>query len=101
MATLGEGSWFGTGDRRRDGALMTDSVGGAVKSLTSDGTLTTGATQPVAVAATARRSLATDSGRVFGWSIGSTDLFWTSDIGASWKVAGALGAPIIKIVELR
>lgn len=101
LSSLGAGAWYASGDRRRDGGLMTEAATGAVKIVSNGGGGGTGATQPVAAGATARRSLATDGGRVFGWSIGSPDLLWTSDVGASWKVAGALGAPIVKIVEMR
>lgn len=100
-ATLGAGAWHASGDRRREAALMTEAATGAVKSVITAGTVSDGAQQPVSEAAAARRSIALDSGRILGWSVGSPDLLWTSDLTVPWKVAGALGAPILKIVELR
>lgn len=80
---------------------MTEAATGVIKSVVVGGNVTDGAQQPVAEAAAARRSIALDSGRILGWSVGSPDLLWTSDLTVPWNVAGALGAPIIKIVELR
>lgn len=94
-------AWHLTGDRRREGALATEATCGDTFGVTTGGVSTSGARQPVSEAAVQRRSIALDSGRILGWSVGSPDLFWTSDLTVPWKVAGALGAPIIKIVELR
>ncbi|MFC3088533.1 hypothetical protein [Tabrizicola soli] len=96
----GGGEWHGSGDRRRSGILFTEASSGVLRSVATSGELPE-STQPVSAIAVQRRSLPTDSGRILGWSVGSTDLFWTSELTVPWNVAGALGAPIIKIVELR
>lgn len=104
MFSLGDGDWHVTGDRRRQAYLFTESATGALAfSVLEDSTITSDTilAQPVAPAAAERRSVATDSGRLFGWSVGSRDIFWTSELTVAWSVAGALGAPIIKLVELR
>lgn len=48
-----------------------------------------------------RRIFGTDSGRTFGFSAGSKDLFWNDDLTASWKLGRSLTFPVIDIQEIK
>lgn len=88
-------------DFLRAGAVVT---GGAGDIRFVDGsTAATWARQPANATAANRRTLAMDSGRYIGHNAGGYDLFYTlqPNIVNTWKVAGRLERPIVKMVEMR
>ena len=56
---------------------------------------------PASTTSIVRRIRPTDVGRVFGFAIGSRDLFHSDDVSVGWKLGRSLKAPIIDIQEIK
>jgi hypothetical protein len=89
-------------DFKRKGAVLT-SREGAIDFVGTTGGASSWATQPVNDTTPARQSCCLDSGRYLGHPKGAYSLFWSDNPvqSNSWKYAGRLERPILKIVEMR
>lgn len=89
-------------DYKRKGAAVT-SREGAIDFVGKTGSAVSWARQPVNDTTPARQSCCLDSGRYLGHPVGAYSLFWTDNPVEpnSWKYAGRLERPILKIVEMR
>lgn len=88
-------------DFLRSGLAVTIGAG-AVYFVTAGGA-DAWARQPANATAANRRTCALDSGRYIGHNFNGYDLFYTlqPNIANTWKVAGRLERPIVKMVEMR
>lgn len=89
-------------DFKRKGAVLTSSDG-AIDFVGTTGGASSWATQPVNDTTPARQSCCLDAGRYLGHPKGAYSLFYSDNPVQpnSWKYAGRLERPILKIVEVR